>query len=105
MPRPVCWRGEIAELETIVVDNEREALALKITLIKRHRPKFNVLLRDDKTYPYIKFTAAENIRGCISREGSGRWLAVFWSVFSGQSGAADFAFCAKRFLVLRALWT
>ncbi len=50
---------EIADLETIVVDNEREALALENNLIKRHRPKFNVILRDDKTYPYIRFTAFE----------------------------------------------
>ncbi len=52
---------EIAALEYIVVDNEREALALENNLIKRHQPKFNVLLRDDKTYPYIRFTAFENI--------------------------------------------
>src|SRR4029077_21201221 len=51
---------EIADLETIVVDNEREALALENQLIKRKKPKFNVMLRDDKTYPYIKYTAAEN---------------------------------------------
>ncbi|HEY2545609.1 MAG TPA: GIY-YIG nuclease family protein, partial [Candidatus Acidoferrum sp.] len=50
---------EIADLETIVVDNEHEALALEHNLIKKYRPKFNVMLRDDKTYPYIKFTAAE----------------------------------------------
>jgi len=50
---------EIADLETIVVANEREALALEHNLIKQYRPKFNVLLRDDKTYPYIRFTAAE----------------------------------------------
>ena len=49
---------EIADLETIVVGNEREALALEHNLIKQYRPKFNVMLRDDKTYPYIKFTAA-----------------------------------------------
>src|SRR6202022_3241814 len=45
---------EIADLETILVGNEREALALEHNLIKQHRPKFNVLLRDDKTYPYIQ---------------------------------------------------
>jgi excinuclease ABC subunit C len=50
---------EIADLDYIVVDNEAEALALENNLIKRHKPKFNVLLRDDKTYPYIKFTACE----------------------------------------------
>jgi excinuclease ABC subunit C len=50
---------EIADLQFIVVDNEKEALALENNLIKKHKPKFNVLLRDDKTYPYIRFTAFE----------------------------------------------
>ena len=48
---------EVADVTSIVVDNEKEALALENNLIKRHQPRFNVLLRDDKTYPYIKFTA------------------------------------------------
>jgi excinuclease ABC subunit C len=50
---------EIADLDYIVVDNEREALALENNLIKQHKPKFNILLRDDKTYPYIRYTAFE----------------------------------------------
>src|SRR6201997_3794208 len=50
---------EIADMDYIVVDNEREALALENNLIKQYQPKFNVLLRDDKTYPYIRFTAFE----------------------------------------------
>jgi excinuclease ABC subunit C len=50
---------EIAEIDYIVVDNEREALALENSLIKQYKPKFNILLRDDKTYPYIRFTAFE----------------------------------------------
>jgi excinuclease ABC subunit C len=50
---------EAVDVETIVVDNESEALALENNLIKRHQPRFNVLLRDDKTYPYIRFTAGE----------------------------------------------
>jgi excinuclease ABC subunit C len=50
---------EIADIDYIVVDNVREALALENTLIKRHKPKFNIMLRDDKTYPYIRYTAFE----------------------------------------------
>ncbi len=50
---------EIVDLDYIVVDNEREALALENNLIKQHKPKFNVMLRDDKTYPYIRYTAFE----------------------------------------------
>src|ERR1700678_3370573 len=49
----------IADLDYIIVDNQKEALALENNLIKRHKPKFNVLLRDDKTYPYIRYTAFE----------------------------------------------
>jgi excinuclease ABC subunit C len=50
---------EIADVDYIVVDNPKEALALENNLIKQHKPKFNVLLRDDKTYPYIQYTAYE----------------------------------------------
>jgi len=50
---------EVTDFDFIVVDNEKEALALENNLIKQHKPKFNVLLRDDKTYPYIRYTAFE----------------------------------------------
>jgi excinuclease ABC subunit C len=50
---------EIADVDCIVVDNEKEALALENNLIKQNQPKFNVLLRDDKTYPCIRYTAFE----------------------------------------------
>ncbi|MBI3896584.1 MAG: excinuclease ABC subunit UvrC [Acidobacteria bacterium] len=50
---------EAADVSIILVDNEREALALENNLIKQFQPRFNVLLRDDKTYPYIKLTVGE----------------------------------------------
>jgi excinuclease ABC subunit C len=91
---------EIAELETIVVDNEREALALENNLIKRYKPKFNVMLRDDKTYPYIKFTAAEKYPRVyftrrIRKDGS----HYFGPYFPASLARRILHFIHKRFLV------
>jgi len=91
---------EIADLETILVGNEREALALEHNLIKQYRPKFNVVLRDDKTYPYIKFTAAEKYPRLyftrrIKKDGS----LYFGPYFPASLARRILHFVHKRFLV------
>jgi len=50
---------KIADFDVIVTDNEVEALILENTLIKQHRPKYNILLKDGKSYPYIRITREE----------------------------------------------
>ena len=55
-PKVRSMVDQIAEFEYITTGSEMEALILECNLIKKHRPKYNVLLRDDKTYPYIKIT-------------------------------------------------
>lgn len=49
----------IRRFEYIITDSELEALVLECNLIKEHRPKYNTMLKDDKTYPYIKVTLGE----------------------------------------------
>lgn len=55
-PKVVAMVSNIAYFEYIVTDSEVEALVLECNLIKKHRPKYNILLKDDKQYPYIKVT-------------------------------------------------
>ena len=60
MPRTAIMVMQIVDIEFIVTDTEAEALALEANLIKQHQPHFNVLLKDDKKYPYLCITWSED---------------------------------------------
>ena len=59
--------SDARDIEYILVDNNKEALALENNLIKQWKPRFNILLRDDKTFPYIKLTAEKYPRVYVTR--------------------------------------
>jgi len=59
-PKTRLLLSQIADIETLVTRSELEALILESNLIKRHRPKFNIILRDDKQYPYLRLPVREN---------------------------------------------
>jgi excinuclease ABC subunit C len=91
---------DIADVETILVGNEREALALEHNLIKQHLPKFNVLLRDDKTYPYIKLTASDKYpRVYFTRKVKKDGSLYFGPYFPSSLARRILQFIHKRFLI------
>jgi len=79
-PKVRSMVDNIAEFEYITTGSEMEALILECNLIKKHRPKYNVLLRDDKTYPYIKITDEEYprvVKTRIVKKDGGRYFGPY----------------------------
>lgn len=68
-PKTALLVGLIADLETMVTRSELEALILESNLVKRQRPRFNVVLRDDKQYPYLRLPVKEDFPACRSSAG------------------------------------
>src|SRR3954470_15873476 len=73
--------AEARDIDYIQVDNNKEALALENNLIKQYKPRFNILLRDDKTYPYVKVTNEKyprvNVTRRIIKDGSSYYGPYF----------------------------
>ncbi len=70
-PKARALVNEVADVEVIVTADEHEALLLEDTLVKRHQPRYNVRLRDDKRYPYLKLTAEPFPRLVLTRRVEG----------------------------------
>ena len=81
VPKTAAMMEQVARVEVTVVNTEAEALVLEYNLIKQHKPRFNVLLRDDKSYPYIyastdqQFPRLKFHRG--ARKGKGRYFGPY----------------------------
>ena len=76
--------SESRTISNILVSNEKEALALENNLIKEHKPKYNILLRDDKTYPYIKLTKEKYPRVYVTRRLKKDGSTYFGPYFPGN---------------------
>ena len=85
--------SEARDIDYILVDNNKEALALENNLIKQWKPRFNILLRDDKTYPYIKVTAEKFPRVYVTRR-----LRKDGSTYYGPYFPANLAYRLVNFI-------
>ncbi len=91
--------AEAHDIDYILVDNEKEALALENNLIKQYKPRFNVLLRDDKTYPYIKLTSERFPRVYVTRRLNKDGSTYFGPYFPGNLAHRLVNFIHRHFLV------
>ena len=88
-PKVQAMVTKITEFEYIVTDSEVEALMLECNLIKKYRPKYNILLKDDKQYPYIKVTLNEQFPRLFKTRRVERDGAKYFGPFSSSSAVND----------------
>ena len=87
-PKTLAMRGQITDIQVTVTHTETEALLLENNLIKQHRPRYNVVLRDDKSYPYIRLDDSQSFprltlyRG--RRKEAGRYFGPYPSAYSAR---------------------
>ncbi|MBC7924910.1 MAG: excinuclease ABC subunit UvrC [Bryobacteraceae bacterium] len=87
------------DVDFIQVDNNKEALALENNLIKQYKPRFNILLRDDKTYPYIKLTGEKYARVYVTRRLKKDGSTYYGPYFPGNLAHRLVHFIHRNFLV------
>jgi excinuclease ABC subunit C len=91
--------SEARDVDYILVDNEKEALALENNLIKQYKPRFNILLRDDKTFPYIKLTNEKFPRVYVTRRLKKDGAAYFGPYFPANLAHRLVHFIHRHFQV------
>ncbi|HBM74752.1 MAG TPA: excinuclease ABC subunit C [Clostridiaceae bacterium] len=100
-PKVRAMVENIAEFEYIVTDSELEALILECNLIKKHRPKYNILLKDDKHYPYIKVTMNEEYPRVIMARKIERDGAKYFGPYSGSYAIRETIDIIKKLFKVR----
>ncbi|TGE32327.1 excinuclease ABC subunit UvrC [Desulfosporosinus sp. Sb-LF] len=82
--------SQIVDFEYIITESEVEALVLECNLIKKHNPKYNILLRDDKTYPYLVITEEKHPRILVTRKikkGNGKYFGPYPNATAAKEAA------------------
>lgn len=93
--------SQIVDFDTIVTKTEKEALILEINLIKKHRPRFNIMFMDDKSYPYIKITQEKYPKLTVVREMKKDKKANYYGPFPDATAAHNMASLLNSIYPLR----
>lgn len=100
-PKIVQMVSQIARFEYIVTDSELEALVLECNLIKEHRPKYNTMLKDDKTYPYIKVTVNEPYPRIMMTRSMKKDKAKYYGPYTSAAAVKDTIELLRKIYKLR----
>lgn len=100
-PKVRAMVSQIKEFEYILTDNELEALILECNLIKKHKPKYNILLKDDKHYPYIKVTLNEEYPRVLMVRKLEKDGAKYFGPFTDVSAVKETLMLIKKLFKIR----
>ena len=100
-PKIVRMVSKIDHFEYIVTDSELEALVLESNLIKEHRPKFNTMLKDDKSYPYIKVTLGEPYPRVVTARGMKKDNSKYYGPYPTAGAVKDMIELVRKLYRLR----
>ena len=100
-PKVRAMVSHIADFETIMTANEVESLILEANLIKKHRPRYNIRLKDDKSYPYVKVTVQEEFPRVFITRRVLRDGARYFGPYTNVTALRDSLKLLKRLFPLR----
>lgn len=93
--------SHVSRFEYIITDSELEALVLECNLIKEHRPKYNTMLKDDKTYPYIKVTVGERYPRIMMVRTMKKDKAKYFGPYTSGQAVRDIIELARKIYTIR----
>ncbi|NLJ41751.1 MAG: excinuclease ABC subunit UvrC [Clostridiales bacterium] len=100
-PKVRAMVSKINDFEYILTDSELEALILECNLIKEHRPRYNILLKDDKQYPYIKVTVGEDYPRVVLSRTIDRDNSIYYGPYTGTRVIRDTLDVIKKLFPVR----
>ncbi len=100
LPKVAAMVEKVHDFNVIVAGSEFEALVLENSLIKRHKPKYNILLKDDKGYPFIRLDLHEEYPKMTLTNRAGKDGAKYFGPFGGRSQTYDIISTISKALLL-----